>query len=72
MSSSVAGAWAKIERAKEQVQYLNHEVSNLLESGHYNVVGENHPERQKYNFSTGHRAAKSALIAGPCDRLRVS
>ncbi len=66
MSYSLAGVWAKIERAKEQVQYLDHEISKLLESGLYKVVGENQPERQRYAFKLlGPRVPdKIAVVAG--------
>jgi hypothetical protein len=64
--SPLAGAWAKIERAKEQVQYLNVEVGKLLEGGLYKVVGENQPERQRYAFKlVGPRVPdKIAVVAG--------
>ena len=48
--TSLAGAWAKIERAKEQLQHLAREVNALLEAGHYKIMGENQPERQRYAF----------------------
>jgi hypothetical protein len=50
MAPVLAGAWAKIERAKELLQHLDHEVNKLLEGGHYKIMGENQPERQRYAF----------------------
>ncbi len=41
MSHPLSGAWAKIERAREQVRHLDREVGLLLASGWYNIVGEN-------------------------------
>jgi hypothetical protein len=50
MSSSLAGVWAKIERARELVECLDREISRLLEGDRYKVIGENQPERQRYAF----------------------
>jgi hypothetical protein len=50
MAPILAGACAKIERAKELLQHLCREVSTLLEDGPYKIIGENQPERQRYTF----------------------
>jgi hypothetical protein len=58
MSHPLDGCWAKIQRAKEQINNLNIEVSNDA----YSVVGEFQPERQRYVFK----------IVGPPVPLRVA
>ena len=50
MSSNIAGAWAKLERAKQQLQDLGLEVDKLLQIGAYRIVGEHQPDRQRYVF----------------------
>jgi hypothetical protein len=62
MSHPLDGCWAKIERAKEQIRYLNSEITILLNSGVYSVVGECQPERQRYIFK----------LMGPPVPLRIS
>ncbi|MCC6717799.1 MAG: hypothetical protein IT555_07945, partial [Acetobacteraceae bacterium] len=47
---SLAGAWAKIVRAKQQLHHVAQEVSSLVEAGHYKIIGENQSERQRYAF----------------------
>jgi hypothetical protein len=62
MSHTLGGCWAKIERAKEQIGYLNGEITTLLNSGAYSVVGECQPERQRYVFK----------VLGPAVPLRIA
>jgi hypothetical protein len=50
MSHPLDGCWAKIERAKEQISNLDAEITALLASGVYSIVGENQPERRRYAF----------------------
>ena len=50
MPHPLDGCWAKIERAKEQIGNLDAEITALLNSGIYTVVGENQPERRRYAF----------------------
>jgi hypothetical protein len=50
ISHPLAGCWAKIERAKEQVRNLDAEITALLNSGIYTIVGENQFERRRYVF----------------------
>jgi hypothetical protein len=49
-SHPLASCRAKIDRAKEQVRNLETEITALLNSGIYTVVGENQSERQRYVF----------------------
>jgi hypothetical protein len=50
ISHPLAGCWAKIDRAKEQVHDLDTEIATLLNSGIYTIVGENQFERRRYVF----------------------
>jgi hypothetical protein len=58
----LVGCWVKIERAKEQVRDLNKEITALLSSGIYTIVGENQFERQRYVFK----------LLGPPVPLRIA
>jgi len=49
-SHPLDGCRAKVERAKEQVQNLNSEISALLKSGAYSIAGEHDFERKRYVF----------------------
>jgi hypothetical protein len=61
MSHPLNGCWAKIERAKEQIEYLNGETTTLLNSGAYSI-GECQAERRRYTFK----------LMGPPVPLRIS
>jgi hypothetical protein len=56
------GCWAKIERAKEQVGHLEGEITTLLNSGAYTIVGDNQFDRQSYAFK----------LLGPPVPLRIA
>ncbi len=56
------GCRAKIERAKQQIHDLNIEITALLTSGIYSVVGECQAERNRYVFK----------LIGPPVPLRIS
>jgi hypothetical protein len=62
MPHPLDGCWTKIERAKEQIQYLNTETTTLLNSGAYSITGECQPECQRYAFK----------ILGPPVPLRIA
>jgi hypothetical protein len=62
MSRPLDGCWAKIERAREQIGNLNSEITALLNSGSYTIVGENQPERRRYAFK----------LLGPPAPLRIA
>jgi hypothetical protein len=62
ISHPLAGCWAKIDRAKEQVRDLDTEITALLKSGIYTVVGENQFERRRYVFK----------LLGPPVPLRIA
>jgi hypothetical protein len=62
MSHPLDGCWAKIQRAKEQINNLNIEITSLLNNDAYSVVGEFQPERQRYVFK----------IVGPPVPLRIA
>ena len=61
-SHPLASCRAKIDRAKEQVRNLETEITALLDSGIYTVVGENQSERQRYVFK----------LLGPPVPLRIA
>jgi len=61
-SHPLADCWAKIDRAKEQVRDLDTEMTALLTSGIYTIVGENQFERRRYVFK----------LLGPPVPLRVA
>jgi hypothetical protein len=61
-SHPLDGCWAKIERAKEQIGSLNREITTLLNSGAYSIVGESQPERCRYAFK----------VLGPPIPLRIA
>lgn len=44
------GCRAKIARCKEQIHYLDGELTALLNSGVYAIIGENQVERRRYAF----------------------
>jgi hypothetical protein len=62
MSHPLDECLAKVERAKEQIHYLNNEIDTLLNGHTYSIVGECQPERQRYIFK----------IVGPPVPLRIS
>jgi hypothetical protein len=62
MSHPLDGCWAKIQRAKEQINNLDIEITSLLNNDAYSVVGEFQPERQRYVFR----------IVGPSVPLRIA
>jgi hypothetical protein len=62
ISHPLAGCWAKIDRAKEQVRDLDTEITALLNSGIYTVVGENQFEGRRYVFE----------LLGPPVPLRIA
>jgi hypothetical protein len=62
MSHPLDGCWAKIERAKEQIQNLEGEITALLNSGAYSIAGECQLDRQRYVFK----------IVGPSVPLRIA
>jgi hypothetical protein len=61
-SHPLAGCWAKIDRAKEQVRDLDTEMTALLTSGIYTIMGENQFERRRYVFK----------LLGPPVPLRIA
>jgi hypothetical protein len=46
----ILGAWAKINRVKEQISYLTDEVNIYQSCGYYKILGEYQPGRQRYAF----------------------
>lgn len=50
--TALDGCREKIERAKEQIRYLNGEIAALLNSGAYAVVGQHEFEKRRYVFRT--------------------
>jgi hypothetical protein len=62
VSHPLDGCWAKIERAKEQVGYLDGEITTLLSSGAYTIEGQNQFELQRYVFK----------LIGPAVPLRIA
>lgn len=49
---ALEGCRAKLQRATEQVQYLDTEITSLLNSGAYSVVGTDEFPRSRYAFRT--------------------
>jgi hypothetical protein len=48
--SPLDGTLAKIDRAREQIATLEADISTIIGSGAYSIVGENQPERARYVF----------------------
>jgi hypothetical protein len=62
MSHPLDGCRAKIERAKEQIDNLNADVTSLLNSEAYSIAKEFQPQRKRYAFK----------IIGPEPPSRIS